>query len=357
MKEKQMILDKTSGGFKVFEHYLGKKRCNKKLFRNPYREDDNPSCHIYCKDSLLGSSKFIFNDFGDSNWHGDCFWFVAKIFGKNLRSDFNDVLRIIDRDLNLDIFKDFERFPGSSPILKSYERSEDTGSAASSSKVVSYKPVFRSFTDGELKWWNRYGITLDVLRQYNVRSIERCDFTREDGSTFTIYGNYKYPLFGYSFDKGMKLYRPGSKNRFLFAGTLPKPYIFGFRQLPANGRYIFITGGEKDAMTLSAHGYSAISLNSETARIPTSLCDTLVKRFSNLFVLYDSDKTGLRESALRVKELSPQYPVFRLVLPLAGTKSEKDVSDYFLSGHTIQDFDKLISDCLKSANSKNKNQN
>lgn len=347
MIEKQLILDKTSGGYRVFEHYLGKARCEKKLFRNPYREDDNASCHIYCKEGLISGSKFVFKDFGDSEWYGDCFWFVAKIFNRNLKTDFREVLRIIDRDLNLNLFPDLEPFPDSSPVLKS--SSDSDTSSHRHGKTVGYRPLFKSFSSSELQWWQRYGITADILNRYGVRSLQSCVFTREDGSSFTVGSDYKFPFYGYSFKDGMKFYRPGSKTRFLYGGILPKPYIFGFDQLPAGGKHVFITGGEKDVMTLAAHGYPAICMNCESARIPSSLCDTLSKRFTHLFVLYDSDKTGIRESALRVKDLRTKYPVYRLVLPLAGTKSAKDISDYFLLGNSTDDFEKLIAKSLRSS--------
>ena len=36
----------------------------------------------------------------------------------------------------------------------------------------------------------------------------------------------------------------------MYAGHFPKPYIFGYEQLPVKGDVVFITGGEKDVMSL-----------------------------------------------------------------------------------------------------------
>ena len=44
---------------------------------------------------------------------------------------------------------------------------------------------------------------------------------------------------------GLKIYRPKAKLRFMYAGHFPKPYIFGYEQLPVKGDVVFITGGEK----------------------------------------------------------------------------------------------------------------
>lgn len=111
---------------------------------------------------------------------------------------------------------------------------------------------------------------------------------------------------------------------------------------------LLITGGEKDVLSLSSHGFSAICFNSETAKIPHLVMDQLVKRFGQIVFLYDVDATGRRESAQRVEELQSRYPVSRIDLPLAGSKQEKDVSDYFLLGGTSESLKILILQTLNN---------
>ena len=45
--------------------------------------------------------------------------------------------------------------------------------------------------------------------------------------------------------------------RFLYVGDFGDNYCFGLEQLPAKGDLLFITGGEKDVMSLAAHGFHA----------------------------------------------------------------------------------------------------
>ena len=47
-------------------------------------------------------------------------------------------------------------------------------------------------------------------------------------------------------------------------------YVFGYEQLPVRGDILFFIGGEKDVISLAAHGFKAICMNSETAIIPKS---------------------------------------------------------------------------------------
>ena len=60
----QKILDRTDDGLKVFVHYLGQ-GCQNKTFRNPYRDDERPSCRLYYHLCKGGGGKWYFHDYGD----------------------------------------------------------------------------------------------------------------------------------------------------------------------------------------------------------------------------------------------------------------------------------------------------
>ena len=134
----------------------------------------------------------------------------------------------------------------------------------------------------------------------------------------------------------MKVYRPMSEVRFVYGGHTGDNYCFGLEQLPSKGDLLFLTGGEKDVLTLAAHGFHAICFNSETSVIPAKTVRKLVYRFKHIVLLYDTDKTGLECSEKHRAQLA-EYGVKRLVLPLPGTKAEKDVTDYFKAGHTREE--------------------
>lgn len=100
-------------------------------------------------------------------------------------------------------------------------------------------------------------------------------------------------------------------------------------------------------MSLAAHGFHAICFNSETACIPETLIHRLSFRFKHIILLYDVDKTGLESSAKRERELK-SYGVKRLLLPLSGTKEEKDVSDYFALGNSRENLIRLFLEYLET---------
>lgn len=105
-------------------------------------------------------------------------------------------------------------------------------------------------------------------------------------------------MYGYKGKQYIKLYRPFSTPRFLYGGSFGENYCFGLEQLPAKGDTLFITSGEKDVLSLAAHGFHAICFNSETVTVPPTLVYRLTFRFKHIVLLFDMDKTG-RESSCK----------------------------------------------------------
>ncbi|KXA31909.1 toprim domain-containing protein, partial [Prevotella corporis] len=173
--------------------------------------------------------------------------------------------------------------------------------------------------------------------------LARYESVSNQGKPFTLGSTHDEPMFGYSMGKFVKVYRPKSKLRFLYGGEKVNDYVFGFQQLPSKGDVVFITGGEKDVLSLSAHGFNAICFNSETAQIPENIIEGLQLRFQHIIILYDTDETGVRE-AKRQTDAFAQYKVLSLTLPLQGGKSEKDISDFFALGNEAKDLKVLLND-------------
>lgn len=338
MNEAQRILQMTDGGLAVFTHYLGEK-CLAKVFRNPFREDSRPSCHLYANKGSYGNQQYYLQDFGDSSFCGNCFTIVGKLCNINIKTNFREVLKIIDKDLGLGVFD--EQYSEHHVAIPKVTPSMQKGATGT---IAKFEVVTQPFMPWEEAYWSQYGIDLATLERYHVKSICSCTFTKSAGGKFAVYGSKAVPTYGYFFDNGtrLKIYRPKAKTRFMYAGHFPKPYIFGYDQLPQNGNIVFITGGEKDVMSLAAHGFSALTFNSETANIPEDIFEELSKRFKKIIFLYDTDETGKRESSLRVKQYCSKYDVSKIDLPLTGNKTEKDVSDFFRLGHTAEDLQTMI---------------
>ena len=348
MNIKEEILEHTNRGLEVFSFYMPIDFVPKRNFRNPLYEDKRASCNIYLDTK---SQCYRMKDFGNEAYSGDCFWFAATMLGLDVRSNFRKVLLTIIQDLNLNITVDFKtdenRKTKSPKDVRLVSPTPTNAKERLSEKKKVFKLYEQPFNAEELSFWLRYGITDRILQRYHVKSLFRYETISNQGKPFSLTSTREEPMFCYMMGDFVKLYRPQSKLRFLYGGDKLKDYIFGFEQLPSKGDVLFITGGEKDVLSLSSHHFNAICFNSETASIPEPIIESLQLRFRHIVLLYDTDETGLREAERQAKLLEP-YHVFYLRLSLQGTKAEKDISDFFALGKTAKDLTSLLTDKLSS---------
>ena len=346
MNLKDEILDCTNRGLEVFCFYMPIDFVLKRNFRNPLYDDHKASCNIYFDVKL---QCYRMKDFGNDFYSGDCFWFAAMMLGLDVRSEFPKVLASIIRDLQLNLRIDDKQTPAPHPMRKyknlHNEKKENKGMTETDNDKKWYKCYEQVFQTSELSYWQKYGITTKTLQRYNVKSLVRYEALSNQGKTYTLLSSQDEPMFCYMMGDFVKVYRPFSKLRFVYGGEKREDYIFGFEQLPNKGDMLFITGGEKDVLSLSAHHFHAICFNSETATIPENVIESLQLRFRHIILLYDADETGVRESD-RQANLLEAYKVQQLQLPLKGTKTEKDISDYFALGRTEEELRALLADML-----------
>lgn len=332
----------TDRGLSVFRHYLPMPFRIGKRFLNPLYKDTKASCNVYYD---RRHSVYKMKDFGNEEYSGDCFELVGTMTGLSCRNakDFVEIMRIIDHDLHLGLADGYENCVDTSSVQVVCPPTPEQVIK----KIRPYNIVPRAFNETDRIFWSKSRITEHTLNKYNVRPLHSFSSVNQEGKSYTLTETAQEPMYGYVGDKYIKIYRPRSEMRFLYAGDLGDNYCFGLDQLSAKGDLLFITGGEKDVMSLAANGFHAICFNSETTVIPTSVLMLLSYRFKHIVLLYDMDKTGLEVSAKRQEELKP-FALKRLLLPLSGTKEEKDVTDYFALGHTHDDLLKLFLNHLDS---------
>lgn len=349
---KSSILDATNKGLDVFKHFLGRNFIQtNKAFKNPFYNDTNASCQVYFDKQ---SNLYKYKDFGDPDYGGDCFNLVGKIhqLDCNKAQDFIQVLHVINEQLHLQLVTN-ER--STTRVYNHPNRNRDyvPQKTIQDQKVINnpeiesiplFNPVqFKALSEDELAYWSSYGIGIDILNRYQVKAIQQLIGINKEGKNYTIRYSSQELMYGYQGRKHLKIYRPFSKIRFLYTGTMPENYVFGFEQLAIRGDILFITGGEKDVMSLAAQSFNAICFNSETAHIPKNIVRGLSYRFKHIVLLYDVDETGLSS----MEKICKEYPIVKsLRLPLSGAKNEKDISDYFKLGHTASDLMKLFLEML-----------
>jgi len=338
MLNKDELLRRTNSGLDVFKHYIPVQWKTGRNFLNPLYEDRKASCNVYFD---RRNSVYKIKDFGNDEYSGDCFFFVGKLKGLNCNNgaDFVEILKIINREMSLGLDNsDYTPVPQLNPQKGSLTAPEP-------SKSKPYNIIQQKFTQKELDFWMQSGITPEILKLYKAVSLKEFRSENKDNKPFYYTSSVSEPIFGYMGKRYVKIYRPFSEIRFLYGGNIGESYCFGLEQLPAKGDTLFITGGEKDVMTLAAHGFHAICFNSETSTIPTGIIYKLTFRFKHIVLLYDADKTGI-DAAIKHEKALAEYGVKRFALPLSGEKKEKDITDYFIKGNSRKEFRQLFIDFL-----------
>ena len=301
---KELILSRFSEE-QLMEYYLHLP-VKKGLFRSPLRRDKQPTCSFYRNKS----GTLIFKDFATGQ-HLNIFDVVQSIF----RCDYFESLRIIANDFGIVRDNALHKNPGKinlNPIkIKDKE-------------ISKIQIEVQEFTDSELKWWGKYGISKDILNRFNVYS---CKYIFLNDQLFAE-SQQHCPIFGYYGKKyqGLELWRCYFPKRtsFRFITNWPSKKIQGYDQLPKKGKLLVITKSMKDSMCLYSCGITACAPNSENLFIPDKVLEDLKNRFENIVVLYDNDKPGLYNMA----KIRKEHPELTYVF-IPKRYGSKDISDFY----------------------------
>lgn len=311
---------KRNYSFEAFESYYSLLRPGLKLkpgkaTLSPFRDEKNPSFNVFLDER---SGIYLFKDFADEA--GDIIRFTEKAFALS----FQDAVNKLYSDCNYQ--------PISSKHSKESQRVGFKNFELTNERI--------DLNDRELAYFSQYGISPEILKRYNVHGIDGYKSTKMGQKPSELKLTDNEVAFAYVEPGWCKVYRPNERSyRFVHLGNKPAGFVFGFDQLPPKGDLIIITGGEKDVLSLTSHGYHAISLNSETTLPTKELIDELKARFKEIAVFYDIDETGVKSS----ERIAREFEINRIDLPKElFTNGGKDVSDFFRLQHNTEELDDII---------------
>lgn len=259
------------------------------LFACPFREDRNPSCSLF----VGRDGKYRLHDFSTGR--------TLKIV---------DIVATVLKISREEAVKWIESFEGTASSTVKTETSSSTNID------IQIKP----FTQRELMYWQKYGITEDLLRKYGVYSVKGA-----------YINGYLIKLDEYSFayviNDRIKIYCPfsnkdnlsGNKRKWLSNTT--NTDVFGLNLL-SSSKVLIITSSLKDVMVLNSLGFQAIAFQSELVK-KSEFIDSLIGKlkllFTYIFVLFDNDLTG----QVRSQQLVDEYDLINIRQTYL-----KDISDY-----------------------------
>lgn len=287
------------------EYYLGIPVA-KKLYRNPLRKDDKPTCSFYRNKS----GELIFKDFSGF-FYGN---FISVVMFK-YSCTYHKALRIIANDFGLIHDDKIQRNRGK--INKNAPVFKDDGTAIIQVEI-------KDFSKSESEWWGDYGITDKILKKYHVFS---CKNVFLNGNVIATSSSH-CPIYGYYGGKkeGIELWRiyfPKRKS-YRFLSNWDSKKIQGIKQLPDEGKLLVITKSLKDTMCLYSLGIPAIAPNSETLEIRPGLLEDLQSRFKHIVYFYDNDLPGISN----MKKIKREFPDL-LYYWLPRSLGAKDISDFY----------------------------
>lgn len=295
---------------------------------SPLRKDHKPTASFYRN----RKNELIFHDFG-IGFHGN---FIDVVMHIN-QCDYRTALRIIAEDFHyIEKNSDRPETKIKTTDIKIEEKTETT---------IQIEP--QPFTEGELKWWESFGITEKTLKKFKVFSCKSVFlngyFYKASSPRSMAFGYYGGKRDG---NELWRIYFPQNHN-YRFLSNWPKTIIQGIKQLPKQLSELVITKSLKDTMLLYEAGVSAVAPCSETVIIPEPQMGKLQDRSPNIVYIGDNDLPGVR-GAHKYKKL---YPFIRCVF--IKRKYAKDMSDlYKFVGK--EDFNEAINELKEIFNEKEK---
>ena len=214
MIRKDDILRMTEKGVSVFRYYLPVDFKVGKNFLNPFYKDTKASCNIYYERK---AGVFKMKDFGNEDYSGDCFELVGRLNGLSCQEpkEFIEIMEIINRDLHLGLSSHEEYHVSHSKVP---QKNEVVSEEPKMKSVRPYTVVQKPFTAAELAFWGKSGIGENVLKAYRTVSLKKFSSENQDRKPFSCMTSVDEPMFGYMGKQHIKVYRPCSQMRFLYAG-------------------------------------------------------------------------------------------------------------------------------------------
>lgn len=288
------------------------------LINNPLRRDTRPSLSLFSPNG----KNIIWKDHGTGE-SGSIWTLLAKVWNCSYIDAIKRVYNEIGSN-NLQI-----------TVSKSYRRPQ-----INTSSQIDLQCKVRDWEKHDIEYWESYGISLRWLKYADVYPISH-KIVIKDGISFAFKAD-KYAYAYVEFKEGrttLKIYQPFNKNGFKWANRHDKSVISLWTKVPSFGERVCICSSLKDALCLWANtGIPSLSIQGEGYSISNTALNELKKRFKQIFICLDNDKTGLEDA----EKLASKTGFINIVLPQFD--GGKDISDLFKVLQNKEQFKQIILD-------------
>ena len=296
---KEQILNKVSEE-ELFQHYCPNFKAVDTFFVSDLRKETKPSCRISDFGGYL-----LYKDFGSSDPGTNIWGYLMRKYSIK----YLDTLDMIASDFNL----------RSSNLVTDLNiiNLNITKTGQSRRTIIKIKVRPWMLYDKNY-WWEKYGITKQVLTEFNVKPISH--FWINDNIFYSDQPSYSYDYYYHEGRLLRKIYQPLSKYKWY--SNIDNTIVQGIANIPKVNDLLIITKSLKDIMCLKQLGYYAVAPNNEVSWIPELVWQKFTARYKNIFIFFDNDDAGITNA----QRFSNQYGIPYFYLPIED--GVKDISDY-----------------------------
>jgi hypothetical protein len=313
----------------IYNMYMdGKPVHINKAMLSPLRKESNVSFGFFIK-----NNEILFNDFTLGG--GDCIRFVQLKY----KLSFTDALAQIVNDFNLQ-----SHFITANVKKIDIKRTITQDKDEIIKNNVKFRITKRSrrWTIADKKFWTQFGISLEVLKFYNVEPI---DYFFVNGKAI------KADRIAYAFTErkdgyeSYKIYQPYNRD-YKWLNNHNDSVWQGWSQLPENSGDLILTKSLKDVMAINNNlNIPSISLQAESVKPKNKIVEELRFRFDNIYLLYDNDYDKSTNWGQKyAKELTEEHGFINLMIP--DKYKSKDYSD-LIKNHGVKSSINIIGDLIR----------
>jgi len=316
--------------YSIYSHFIGYDIELCQAIKSPIRDvDDNASFCLFLpnKIELDRPDEIWFKDLADGRF-GNVFQFVKHIafheFDLILQTRF-EIIKFIDQQMQLGLFD-----KGATPMSKRVERN-----IVRQDFDIRYKS--RAFTDADLKYWAKYGISETTLKLFKVKSVR---YLLDEFNQIIKEFKQKDLVFVYEIFDKVKLYRPMEIKQLKFRNKCPADdyhYYQGFEQLRGKADTLIITKSLKDIMCLYEifdkldWDVDMVAPHAESISLNKEFVEKIKKKYKQIIVISDFDLAGVKFAQHARQQGINEYRFVSTKRTMINGKMkvlDKDVSDY-----------------------------
>lgn len=322
----EQFFKKYNGGLDyilmVMNYYdIPLKKKNNYRFENtlsPFYPDTKKGFSIY---KNRKNNIWYFKDFGTDEWgneySGDAFTMCALIHSKDVKKNFGEIINLMDFELST--------FPRGNVELRSNDFVDSNEELFSNYELIKVTP----FTQTAINEFHLKNRKLDSFS--GVHQISGYKILDDNGKVIDTkyYRNYDEDVrIAFCNGSRCKIKRLNPK-QYGMLGNRNIPYFFGTSD---DASYIdepiFLTGGERDVLTLFDLNKAACCIQSETANFNRQFAKILYESRFKVIILYDIDEAG-KKGAIKINS-KYDYEIANLstIVPNKYKDKVKDISEY-----------------------------